>query len=91
MTPGHSCLGTNDPLGHKLLRTRDRPLEKMTPLKCTVAVKGMTVFRHTKKVQKGLGESAQRNMQVKNQKQFYVVTVYTNKSLGLVCLIPAHL
>ena len=34
----------------------------MTPLKCTVAVKGMTVFKevHTKEVKKGLGESAQR-------------------------------
>ena len=65
----------------------------MTPLKCTVAVKGMTVFKevHTKEVQKGLGESAQRNMQVKNQKQFYVATVYTNKSLGLLRLIPTHL
>ena len=34
----------------------------MTPLKCTVAVKGMTVFKevHTKVVKKGLRESAQR-------------------------------
>ena len=34
----------------------------MTPLKCTVAVKGMTVFKevHTKEAQKELGESEQR-------------------------------
>ena len=65
----------------------------MTPLKCTVAVNGMTVFKevHTKEVHKGLGESAQRNMQVKNQKQFYVATVYANKSLGLLRLLPTHL
>ena len=31
MTPSHFCLGTNDPLGHLFLGTRDLPLEKMTP------------------------------------------------------------
>ena len=57
----------------------------MTPLKWTVAVKGMTVFKevHTKELQKELGESAQRkknvHLQVKNQS---ICTVCTNKSLG---------
>ena len=38
------------------------------PLTCTVAVKGMTVFKevHTKEVQKGIAKSAQRKVE-KNQ------------------------
>ena len=30
MSPSHSCLGTNDPLGHLFLGTRDLRQEKMT-------------------------------------------------------------
>ena len=56
----------------------------MTPLKCTVAVKGMTVFKevHTKGVKKGLRESAQREKKQENvhmQVKSYVATVCTNR------------
>ena len=71
MTPGQIILGTRDP-----------PLEKMTPFKCTAAVKGITVFKevHTNEAQKELGESTQRE---KNQLNVYMQVKHAQiKGLG---------